>query len=67
MTSILALKTKIYQLAHSVEENEATHASEGSTISRLVALAARDSFSNYSNNQIDFFIKKYDISLINLK
>ena len=67
MTSILALKTKIYQLAHSVEENEAAHASEESTISRLVALAARDSFSNYSNNQIDFFSKKYDISLINLK
>lgn len=62
MTSIFALKTKIYQLANSVEVNEATHASKGSTISRLVALSARDSFSNYSDNKIDFFGKKFDIS-----
>jgi len=62
MTSIFALKTKIYQLANSVEKSEPAHTFEESTISRLVALAASESFSNYSNNKIDFFSKKYDIS-----
>jgi len=62
MTSILALKTKMYQLAHSVEDSEAASTSPDSTIYRLGILAAGEALNNHSNKEIDFFSKKYDIS-----
>ena len=62
VNSLHTLKTEIYQLVHSVVESEATCTSPDSTIYRLGVLASGDALSNYSNKEIDFFSKKYDIS-----
>lgn len=62
MTYILSLKTKINQLVHSVEESEAAFTSPDSTIYRLSILAVAEALNNHSNEELDFFSKKYDIS-----
>ena len=62
MTSIHTLKAKIKHLVHSVVDSEATSTSQDSTIYRLGVLTAGETLNNHSNEELDFFSKKYDIS-----
>lgn len=62
MTSIHTLKTEIYKLVHSVVDSEAISTSPDSTLYRLGVLAAGETLNNHSNEELDFFSKKYDIS-----
>lgn len=62
MISIQTLKLAIYELVHSVEESEATSTSPDSTIYRLGALATGEALNTHSNEELDFFCKKYEIS-----
>lgn len=62
MTFIHTLKAEIEHLVQSVVSNEATSAFQDSTMYRLVALAAGEALNSHSNEELDFFSKKYDIS-----
>ena len=62
MTSPQSLRDKINHFVKSLTNVDKLLVSQDSTIYRLLALVTSKNFDKHTNNEIDFFSKKYDIS-----
>ncbi|EFL91639.1 hypothetical protein REG_1082 [Candidatus Regiella insecticola LSR1] len=63
MTSLQTLKSQLSHFSQSFTPASGVPSLQHSTLSRLCFLAAEEGFSSHSNKEIDFFSKKYDITL----